>query len=107
MLLSKDNVLHYTYDSELVRIESWGPNAFRVRATKFHTLPVDKWALTVKPAPTTPSISVKEDHATITNGNITATISSKGKIIIKNAKGERLLEEYVRNRNDLFDPKCS
>lgn len=107
MLLSKDNVLHFTYDSELVQIESWGPNAFRVRATKFHTLPADKWALTEAPLASTPSISVKEDHATITNGNITATISSKGKIIIKNAKGERLLEEYVRNRGDLQDPKCS
>lgn len=107
MLLSKDNVLHFTYDSELVQIESWGPNAFRIRATKFHTLPADQWALTETPPEATPSISVKEDHATITNGNITATISSKGKIIIKNAKGERLLEEYVRNRNDVLDPKCS
>lgn len=107
MLLSKDNVLHFTYDSELVQIESWGPNAFRIRATKFHTLPADQWALTETPPEATPSISVKEDHATITNGNITATISSKGKIIIKNAKGERLLEEYVRNRHDLLDPKCS
>jgi len=107
MLLSKDNVLHFTYDSELLQIEAWGPNAFRVRATKFHTLPADKWALTVTPPPATPSISITEEHATITNGNITASISSKGKIIIRNAKGERLLEEYVRNRSDLSDPKCS
>ncbi|EHY57822.1 Alpha-xylosidase [Exophiala dermatitidis] len=107
MLLSKDNQLHYTFDSEHVQIEAWGPNALRVRSTKFHTLPAENWALSVEPAATTPSISVKDNQATITNGNITATISSGGKIIIKNGKGERILEEFSRNRNDVTDPKCS
>ncbi|KIW24698.1 uncharacterized protein PV07_10399 [Cladophialophora immunda] len=107
MLLSKDDTLHYTYDSERVQIEAWGPNALRVRATKFHTLPSENWALTVTPPKTDVSISMHDGHASISNGNVCATISSRGKITIKNAKGELLLEEYQRNRSDVEDPKCS
>lgn len=107
MLLSKDNALHYTYDSEHVQIEAWGPNALRVRATKLHTLPAEDWALTITPQKSSPSIAVHEKSAEIANGGITASISSRGKIIITNAKGERLLEEYQRNRLDVEDPKCS
>src|ERR1700761_633627 len=107
MLLSKDATLHFTYDSEHVQIEAWGPNALRVRATKYHTLPPENWALTVTPPRTEVAISMRQDHASISNGNITATISKRGKIIIKNSKGERLLEEYQRNRADVEDPKCS
>ncbi|KIW96137.1 uncharacterized protein Z519_03204 [Cladophialophora bantiana CBS 173.52] len=106
MLLSKDDALHYTYDSEHVQIEAWGPNALRVRATKFHTLPSENWALTVTPPKTNVSISMQDGHASISNGNICATVSSRGKIIVKNAKGELLLEEYQRNRSDVEDPKC-
>ncbi|EXJ72742.1 alpha-D-xyloside xylohydrolase [Cladophialophora psammophila CBS 110553] len=107
MLLSKDDALHYTYDSEHVQIEAWGPNALRVRATKFHTLPSENWALTVTPPKTNVSISMQDGHASINNGNICATVSSRGKIVIKNTKGELLLEEYQRNRSDVEDPKCS
>lgn len=107
MLLSKDNILYFTYDSERLQIEAWGPNAFRIRATKLHTLPPENWALTIPPAAAKTSINIEPDHASITNGDITATVSSRGKIIIKNAKGDRLLEEYARNRNDVTDPKCS
>lgn len=107
MLLSKDNALHYTYDSEHVQIEAWGPNALRVRATKLHTLPAEDWALTIEPQKSEPSIAIHEKSAEITNGGITASVSSRGKIIITNAKGERLLEEYQRNRLDVEDPKCS
>lgn len=107
MLLSKDETLHYTYDSERVQIEAWGPNALRVRATKYHTLPTDDWALSEQPLKSNPSIKINEGNAVFSNGNITATISSRGKLIITNAKGERLLEEYARNRIDVEDPKCS
>jgi alpha-D-xyloside xylohydrolase len=107
MLLSKDGALHFTYDSEHVQIEAWGPNALRVRATKFHTLPSENWALTVSPPKTNPAISLHSDHAKISNGNISATISKRGKIIVRNGKGDRLLEEYQRNRVDVEDPKCS
>ncbi|KAK7892795.1 hypothetical protein LTR67_007032 [Exophiala xenobiotica] len=107
MLFSRDNALHFTYDSEHVQIEPWGLNALRVRATKEHTLPAENWALSITPPDSSPSISIHDDHAEITNGSITATVSSRGKIIIRNSKGQRILEEYQRNRVDVEDPKCS
>ncbi|KAK5452417.1 hypothetical protein LTS15_007483 [Exophiala xenobiotica] len=107
MLFSRDNALNFTYDSEHVQIEPWGPNALRVRATKEHTLPAENWALSIMPPSSSPSISIHDNHAEITNGSITATVSSRGKIIIRNSKGERILEEYQRNRVDVEDPKCS
>ncbi|KAK5360231.1 hypothetical protein LTR20_004238 [Exophiala xenobiotica] len=107
MLFSRGDALHFTYDSEHVQIEPWGPNALRVRATKEHTLPAENWALSITPPSSSPSISIHDDHAEITNGSITATVSSRGKIIIRNSKGQRILEEYQRNRVDVEDPKCS
>jgi len=41
------------------------------------------------------------------SGNITATVTKLGKLIITNSTGKVLLEEYTRNRRDLLDPKCS
>ncbi|KAK5239516.1 hypothetical protein LTR40_014454, partial [Exophiala xenobiotica] len=105
MLFSRGDALHFTYDSEHVQIEPWGPNALRVRATKEHTLPAENWALSITPPSSSPSISIHDDHAEITNGSITATVSSRGKIIIRNSKGQRILEEYQRNRVDVEDPK--
>ena len=32
--VEKDGVLVWTYDSETLRIEAWGPHALRVRATR-------------------------------------------------------------------------
>jgi alpha-D-xyloside xylohydrolase len=107
MLLSNDGILHYTYDSERLQIEAWGPNALRVRATKYHTLPSEDWALTIPPPRTDAAVSMREDYASINNGNITATVSKRGKIVIKNSKGVKLLEEYRRTRSEVTDPKCS
>jgi alpha-D-xyloside xylohydrolase len=104
MLLSKDSALYFTYDSEYVQIEAWGPNALRVRATKFHTLPPDNWALNVIPPKTDVAISVRDDHASISNGNICAVITKRGHIVISNGKGERILEESQRHR-DVEDTK--
>jgi alpha-D-xyloside xylohydrolase len=106
MLYQKDNRLVFKYDAEEVWIEPWGANAFRVRATKASSMPVEDWALQ-SPAVSDSKISLSENEGSIVNGKIRATISKRGKIIIYNSKGETLLEEYARNRRDLLDPKCS
>ncbi|KAK6710703.1 hypothetical protein SNK03_005119 [Fusarium graminearum] len=98
--------LRYKYDAEDVWIEPWGPNAFRVRATKSAKMSSEDWALQ-QLKEITPKISISEDSATITNGNIKARISRLGKLTIETADGKLLLEEYCRNRKDLIDPKCS
>ncbi|RBR16227.1 uncharacterized protein FIESC28_07059 [Fusarium coffeatum] len=98
--------LRYRYDAEELWIEPWGPNAFRVRATKSAKMPQQDWALQ-QLKEITPKISISDDSATITNGNIKARISRLGKLIIETVDGNVLLEEYCRNRRDLIDPKCS
>ncbi|ORY62054.1 glycosyl hydrolases family 31-domain-containing protein [Pseudomassariella vexata] len=105
--------LLYKHEYETLRIEPWGPNAFRVRATQEPTLPPDDWALTEPvPEPEADHVSVKITNegttaASITNGTITASLSRLGKLTITNAAGKILLEEYSRNRMDVTDPKCS
>jgi alpha-D-xyloside xylohydrolase len=109
---SQNRRLVYQYDSEKVYIEPWGPNALRVRATHLPEFPSNQdWALGSSPADlTTATITIDENASggTIVNGKIKAVISPRGKIIIRNAQtGKLLLEEYMRNRNDQLDPKCS
>ncbi|KAI1437150.1 glycosyl hydrolases family 31-domain-containing protein [Xylaria sp. CBS 124048] len=104
--------LEYRYDSELLRIEAWGPNALRIRATHLPSFPPEDWALT-EPLPpdinkdvsvTVPSTAA----ATITNGAITASVTPRGEITINSLpKGTPLLEEFTRQRVDITDPKCS
>ena len=107
MLFSEDNRLVYRYDAEVLWIEPWGENALRVRATKQASMSTEDWALSQKPVPTNPNIQHHKDNtASITNGKIRATVSSRGKIMMYNSD-KLILEEYARHREDLHDPKCS
>ncbi|KAI5919528.1 glycoside hydrolase family 31 protein [Camillea tinctor] len=127
MFSSPENtVLEYRYDSEILRIEAWGPNALRVRATKEAALPAEDWALT-EPLPPpregetsvviTPAAGDGEnktpESASLRNGGITARLTHRGKLTIVrtgDGKGEEekvLLEELVRQRRDVRDPQCS
>lgn len=108
MLYSEDNKLMFRYDDHILWIQPWGENAFRVRATKLASMPTDNWALLSTPLEQKPvfDIAVGQD-ASITNRNIKATVSPRGKVTIYNAKGAKLLEEYARHRKDPLDPKCS
>ncbi|KAI1746806.1 glycosyl hydrolases family 31-domain-containing protein [Xylaria castorea] len=103
-----NKALEYRYDSELLRIEPWGPNALRIRATHEPTFPAENWALS-EPLPELKdvSVSIRNDEGFIFNGAITAQINKRGKITITNSKGKVLLEEFMRQRRDVKDPKCS
>jgi alpha-D-xyloside xylohydrolase len=106
MLLNKNGRLVYAYDAEQLWIEPWGRNALRVRATKTSSMPTESWAL-LEPTTTNPEIEINEDSATMVNGKIKAFVSKNGKLSIWNTSGKLLLEEYMRNRRDTLDPKCS
>jgi alpha-D-xyloside xylohydrolase len=70
-------------------------------------MPDHDWAL-LAPSPATPITEIDASgFGSLQNGKIQATISRTGKIQVHNSKSELLLEEYTRNRKDLFDPKCS
>ncbi|KAH8195350.1 hypothetical protein TruAng_010481 [Truncatella angustata] len=102
------NHLVFRYDSETLLVESWGPNALRIRATHEATLPAEDWALTeTLPGNDNSSVEISDAEASIANGSITATISKLGKLTITNGKGKTLLEEFSRIRLDVTDPKCS
>ncbi|KAL1584610.1 hypothetical protein WHR41_06970 [Cladosporium halotolerans] len=108
MLVQDGNKLVFTFDDHKLWVEPWGPNALRVRATKVSEMPKENWALLEEPKSSQSSIKIFEkSEGEITNGKIRATVSRRGKLIIYNDKGERLLEEYARHRLDLTDPKCS
>ena len=106
MLYQEEGKLIYRYDAEELWIEAWGENALRVRATKDCSMPKEDWAL-IRRGIAHPDIQVNEKGASLTNGKIRAEISEYGKIVITNADGNILLEEYARNRRDVLDKKCS
>lgn len=108
MLYAEDGKLVFRFDDHLLWVQPWGENAFRVRATKQASMPAEDWALSSKPSTKEPVIDVPPGKdASITNGKIKAVVSQRGKIIIYDGNGRKLVEEYARHRRDLLDPKCS
>lgn len=106
MLRTEAGKLIFHYDAEEVWIEAWGNNALRIRATKEHRMPEEDWAL-CKRGEAKSRIELTETGAKIENGKIYAEVTKLGKIMVYRADGRLLLEEYCRNRRDLFDKKCS
>ncbi|KAK7750337.1 hypothetical protein SLS62_007745 [Diatrype stigma] len=114
MFLNPDKkTLEYRYDSHTLRVEAWGPHAFRVRATPAAAFPDEDWALTEPLPPLLDNVSVtiedgEDGKAHIRNGRATATITRRGKLSIADDKtGKPILEEFVRSRVDVKDPKAS
>ncbi|KAF2159409.1 glycoside hydrolase family 31 protein [Zasmidium cellare ATCC 36951] len=114
MFIKEAGKLIYRFDDHTLWIEAWGPNAFRIRATRLASMPSGNYGALAETAPksTDGDISISEDDSkgsrSITNGNIRAEVSHRGKIIIYNtATGKKILEDYARHRLDLQDAKCS
>lgn len=106
MFREEETRLVFAYDAEQLWVEPWGENALRVRATKASSMPTESWAL-LEPVSTKPKISIDDASASIVNGKVKAIITQRGKLTVWNSKGVLLLEEYVRNRQDVTDPKTS
>ncbi|MBW5449262.1 family 31 glucosidase [Cohnella sp. CFH 77786] len=90
------------YDSEKLWIEPWGENSLRVRATHMAAMGDEDWAL-LPQRKLEAEIEIKGGTATVKNGNIRVDISAGGKLTFCNARNEVLLQEYVRNRNNIHD----
>lgn len=106
MFFRENERLTFAYDAERLWIEPWGQNSLRVRATKASAMSTDNWAL-LEACPTKSDIEITDAYATLTNGRISATITQRGKVTIRDGSGKVLLEEFTRHRRDLTDPKCS
>jgi len=102
---SEGNRLIRQSGTEILWIEGWG-EGLRVRATRLAQMPDEDWALLeenkVKTNSVKINISPAHDGASITNGKITAKSNKEGWLSFYNSRGELLLEEYYRNRNDLM-----
>ena len=110
MFFSEGNRLTFRYDDHTLWLEPWGPNALRVRATKLKSMPPEDWALSeaIDGVGSNVSINISKDGAaTISNGNISAQVTRRGKVTMHDSSGRKLLEEYARHRLDLQDPNCS
>ena len=110
MLHQKDNRLVFEFDGETVWVEPWGPHALRVRASKSQIVHTDAQGLEATAPPgDEPVVSFEDDgSASIKNGNVIAKVTKRGKITFHDSRtGEVVLEEDMRSRQDLTDPKCS
>ncbi len=101
-----DGGLERHFDDETLRIEPWGENSLRIRATKEPAFSGEPWAL-LPPAPCKAEIEIETYTARLRNGGIEAEISSGGKLTLRNGQGKILLEEYIRNRKDPHAAYCS
>ncbi|MFC5472118.1 TIM-barrel domain-containing protein [Cohnella suwonensis] len=106
MFRLESNRLIRRYDAEQLWVEPWGVNSLRVRATQMEAVRMDDWALLPQEASDV-QISIVGQTASIQNGNIRAAISADGKITFYNRKGEILLQEYVRNREETQEFKSA
>ena len=97
MLHEKDGRLVREFDHETLWIEPWGPNSLRVRATRRGRMEPFDWALLPQPE-SAARIEVREDGASISNGELTANINDEGWLRFTNGAGLVLLEERWRNR---------
>lgn len=106
MFRQENGKLIYTYDGETMWIEHWGEDSLRIRATKNRAMEDTDWALLPQPAQET-EIRIESREAELKNGGIRAVVTWAGKLLIYNREGKLLLEEYMRNRKDVTDSKCS
>lgn len=69
-----DRSITWRGGGESLRVEAWGPDSVRVRAT-LHDFSDEQWAL-VEPVASSPIISTKDETATISNGAITVVLEA-------------------------------
>ncbi|MFN2233050.1 MAG: TIM-barrel domain-containing protein [Anaerolineales bacterium] len=88
----ENNCLIWTGIREVVWIEPYGENIIRVRASKNLRIEQNDWTLLPK-GHASSKIEIHSDQAILTNGEISATISSAGHLCFRNSRDEVFLEE--------------
>ena len=91
------NALIWEGNHETVKIEPWGKDSLRVRATISADIRDDLPSALLEPATTTPEIRIRDASADIRNGAIRAELLATGRISLSNAvSGAQLLVEDGR-----------
>ena len=95
----ENGILTRRMDGETLRIEPWGQNALRVRATRNAEFTGEPWALLEDVSgQNAAQAEIAGDTATLRNGDLTCRVNDEGWLTFENARGETLLTEYWRNR---------
>lgn len=98
---NENGVLIARRNGETLRIEAWGKDSLRVRATMFSKFTGNNWALTEAFEKGNPVVEITgeevgEPLASITNGRVRATVNFAG-VITFYRDGEQILQEYYRS----------
>lgn len=102
MVSQEKGGLLYRHNGEMLLIQPWQENSFRVRATKAAQFICEDWAL-LPAEPIAAQIDIRQEKpgnqpgsvaASITNGDLTAQLTQDGKLRFLNSRGEVLLEEF-------------
>ena len=102
MFYQEGHSLYRRDDKELLLIEPWGENSFRVRATMRHEFVSDEISALHPATPVRTQIVIEGKRARITNGGLTCQIFENGVLEFVNGHGEVLLTEYDRTR-DMYE----
>lgn len=92
-----ESTLFFERRGEILRIDAWGPNGLRVRATKNASFIDTSWALDTDHICNAQIELMEDGSASIQNGKLKAVLNPFGKIAFYNQKGELLLKEYYRS----------
>ena len=81
---------------ETLRLEPWGRDALRVRASMGEGFDAEPWALTESPETADSRVEIAEDGASVSCGSLRAEVNLFG--VISFYRGEKLLlREFYRN----------
>lgn len=85
-------------DREVLQIQPWGRDSFRIRATHRGTIEETPGSALLPATVCDASIQLDGDKAEIRNGKLTCRVLASGKLRFFNDQGEMILEEFDRNR---------
>jgi alpha-D-xyloside xylohydrolase len=88
-----NNILFWRLNGEILKVEPWGPDGVRVRATNLSDFPAIPGALLESPATPEVAVAFLDGKGILTNGKLRAEIWPDGTLHFFNAKSEAVLLE--------------
>lgn len=96
----KDNALCWAWNGQYLKIVSWGKNSLRIiSGWQPDDVEIPGYAL-LEVFESIPDFEQEENEITIINGKVRACVDIQGRVTFYNQKGECLLEEMWRQRDN-------
>ena len=86
-----NNILFWRLNGEILKVEPWGPDGARVRATNLSDFPVIPGALLESPATPDVEAVVQDGKGILNNGKLRAEIWTDGTLHFLNAQSGSVL----------------